>query len=237
MNRNLIYVVGPGGSGQTYFMQFLQQAGINTNSPGDEDKLKHLPSPNSPLLKDLPIERCFFIFNEPYKAIQSHLRRKWLHAQVDKLGNPYKLPSCDIDVIDKVNTLVLLNGRDVTGIDFQFNNWTNFPAPFPIMFLDFSKVIEKQNEISVFIGKKIDFTKFKYAERKTDFVENTEVQTIYDKLYADMIQTSQSYPLGVHLPLKAPERLQYVKPPPKPVVTADAKKIPISIPFLTNSPK
>lgn len=238
MSKNLIYVVGPGGGGQSYFMQFLQDTGINVNSLVDDDKIKHLASSDSQILKNLPIERCFYIFNEPYKAIQSHLRRKWMKVQIDKLGNPYKLAASEVDTLDKLNKLVLLNGRDVTGIEFQFNNWTNCPAPFPIMFLDFSKVLEKQNEISLFIGKKLDFSKFKYEERKTEFVKNLEVESIYNKLHTYMINKSETFPFGVYLPLKIPERLLYVKPLPKQINDAsDTKKTQINIPLFSVSPK
>ena len=82
-----VLVVGSGGNGQTYFMNFLNENNITTNHIGDRDGLKHLSSPK--LLKSLNIsfKKCIFIYNDSLTSILSHFRRKWAYIQSNKLIN------------------------------------------------------------------------------------------------------------------------------------------------------
>lgn len=97
-------IVGCGGNGQTYFMNFLKQNKININDIFDKDGLKHVPS--FEILKEkinilgkkginIKIDKIIFLYNHPYKAIKSHFRRKFEFRQTIKLGNPYNLKKED----------------------------------------------------------------------------------------------------------------------------------------------
>ena len=85
-----VLVVGAGGNGQTYFMKFLKKNSININHINDRDKLKHLSSPDK-IKKNIKIDKCIFLYNDPYLCVLSHYKRNWARAQCNKLGNPYKL--------------------------------------------------------------------------------------------------------------------------------------------------
>tara|TARA_B110001469_G_C9644191_1_gene324913 strand:- start:2081 stop:2314 length:234 start_codon:yes stop_codon:yes gene_type:complete len=52
LNKNIdILVVGAGGNGQSYFMNFLKNNKININNCVDKDKLKHMHTINFKIKK------------------------------------------------------------------------------------------------------------------------------------------------------------------------------------------
>ena len=130
----VVLVVGAGGNGQSYFMEFLKSNKIITNSPGDRDGIKHLNSPLKTSLQD--IDKCIFLYNDPYKSIISHFRREWQIQQLNKLGNPFKLKKEDIKDIKSFLELVKENKKDIFGIEYQFDNWINSKLTIPILFLN-----------------------------------------------------------------------------------------------------
>jgi hypothetical protein len=71
-----VLVIGSGGNGQTYFMEFLEKNGLKINKLDDSDKLKHPCSP-SKLENPNITDKIIFIYNSPYESIESHYRRKW----------------------------------------------------------------------------------------------------------------------------------------------------------------
>ena len=85
----MILIVGAGGNGQSYFMDFLIKNKLSINDRNDKDKLKHMPSPLN-IKPNMNIEKCIFLYNHPYYCLLSHYRRKWALTQCRKLGNPYK---------------------------------------------------------------------------------------------------------------------------------------------------
>ena len=87
MNIDLL-IVGSDGNGQTYFMEFCKNNNLNINDVYDRDTLKHLPSPNS-LNSNIQINKCIFLYTEPYKSMLSHYKRNWQYDQLLKLGNPF----------------------------------------------------------------------------------------------------------------------------------------------------
>jgi hypothetical protein len=154
-----LLIIGAGGNGQTYFMQFCQKNGLKINDINDTDKLKHMSSPND-IPANLQIKKCIFIYNEPHKAILSHFRRGWSYVQMVKLGNPYKLQSTNINPLEKYINLVIENKKDMFGIEYQFNNWFNAKTDFPILFLDFNEILNKKEKIDHFLDKTLDYTSF-----------------------------------------------------------------------------
>ena len=72
----MILVVGSGGNGQTYFMNFLRDNGININNIKDSDKLKHLSGPNKlkstmakhPKHKDVVVKKCIFLYKKSFSS-------------------------------------------------------------------------------------------------------------------------------------------------------------------------
>ena len=192
----MILVVGAGGSGQSYFMEFLINNTLSINDCLNKDKLKHMPSPlNIPT--NTNIEKCIFIYNHPYYCLLSHYRRKWMTFQCRKLGNPYKLLNKQINDYDLFKKLTLENNKDIYGIEYQFNNWITQKTSFPILFLNFNDVLHKKDVIDEFLGVKLDYTNFKIEERHT--YDKDELYPIYEQLFNSMetrIKTYRYMPLS-----------------------------------------
>jgi hypothetical protein len=181
----MILIVGPGGNGQTYFMNFLINNNININDVNDNDNLKHLSSPNN--LKNIDIEKCIFLYNHPYNCFMSHYRRNWGYCQSCKLGNPNYFSNEMLNNFDLVKTLTIQNNKDIFGIEFQFNNWINIEKEFPILFLDFNEILMRKNIINIFLGKELNYDIFNIKIRSFyDIKINKEIYEIYDKLYKNM---------------------------------------------------
>ena len=188
MNIDLL-IVGSDGNGQTYFMEFCKNNNLNINDVYDRDTLKHLPSPNS-LNSNIQINKCIFLYNEPYKSILSHYKRNCQYDQLLKLGNPFKLSKKDMHNLDDYENLVIKNKKDMFGIEYQFDNWFNQKTKFPILFLDFNKVLENSNIIDDFLNTKLNYNLFKVKERVSDIKKNNNLDKnkmiilkIYNSLY------------------------------------------------------
>jgi hypothetical protein len=182
MNLNAL-IVGAGGNGQTYFMEFLEKNKLKINSPGDKDKLKHMSHPNK-IPKNIKIKRCIFLYNSPYDSIYSHYRRGWYKIQINKLGNPYKINFENINNINTYNELCIKYNKDIFGIEYQFDNWfKKGNTNIPILFLDFNDILNKKDIIDNFLGKRLNYNLFEVKERSNKEYNNKEVTDIYDKLY------------------------------------------------------
>ena len=189
----VVLVVGAGGNGQSYFMEFLKSNKIITNSPGDKDRIKHLNSPLKTSLQD--IDKCIFLYNDPYKSIVSLFRRKWQIQQLNKLGNPFKLKKEDIKDINSFLELVKENKKDIFGIEYQFDNWINSKLTIPILFLNFNDVLLKKDLLDKFLGTKLNYNNFKTKKRSSDetLTDDSEIFGIYNKLYKKIINQSENF--------------------------------------------
>lgn len=174
-----VLVVGAGGNGQTYFMQFLNKNKIITNKCGDEDRLKHASCPSK--IKNKNIKKCIFIYNEPMQSIMSHYRRGWAAIQMRKLGNPQKLSN---PPINKLYTLTIDENEDVFGIKHQFDNWINADVNYPILFLNFTDILESKDILNKFIGKNLNYSLFEKRSRNSSI--KNDVNPLIIKIYADL---------------------------------------------------
>lgn len=181
-----LLIVGAGGNGQSYFMLWLKNQGIKVNDICDKDGYKHLSCPTLLEKKKCNVKKCIFIYNDPLNSIKSHYRRGWQYQQIIKLGNPFNLKKENINTFEKYINLVTNYKKDLFGIEYQFNNWTTKKVNFPIYFLDFNNISNKINELSRFIGKKLDRNTFIIKERNSEYIAEdkySQINNIYDNLY------------------------------------------------------
>lgn len=177
----MILVVGAGGNGQTYFMNFLKNNKIKINCSSDKDGLKHL---SHPIYLKKNITKCIFLYNDPLKSVYSHFRRKWQYIQLQKLGNPHKLNKNDVKNINIFFKLVIERKVDLYGIRYQFYNWKNTKLNFPIYFLDFNDVLKSKNELNNFLGVELNYDLFSYKKRtNNNYVIHNDIKKIYSDLY------------------------------------------------------
>lgn len=197
----MILVVGSGGNGQTYFMQFLRKNGINTNILVDGrksgDNLKHLPNPNllksrlakQDIYNDVVVKKCIFLYNHPYYSLLSHYRRKWAYRQCCKLGNPKSLTIDNVNNFNNIKERTFKVNKDIFGFAFQFKNWiveTQKNNNLDILFLDFNDVLNERDRLNAFVGKELNYDLFTIKERSTSGIHYKRLYIIYDNLYKYM---------------------------------------------------
>lgn len=183
-----VVVVGSGGNGQTYFMNFLNNNKIKTNSIIDKDKLKHTSNPS--LVK----KKCIFLYNHPLDSVISHFRRNWAYNQIKKLGNPNKLKN--IENINYFFGLAKKKKCDLFGIHYQFDRWINAQNKFPILFLNFNDILIDENKtiLNEFVGKELNYSNFVVKKRNSSELNiDKDVIEIYEKLYDYMNKKSNEH--------------------------------------------
>lgn len=192
----MILVVGSGGNGQTYFMQFLKNNGVDINKVKDGDKLKHLSGPDklrstmakNPCYKGVKVKKCIFLYNHPYYALLSHYRRKWQYKQFLKLGNPKSLTENSFTDFNYIKNATLKNNKDIYGFAFQFKNWVKetLQNDLDILFLDFNDIYNQKDRLDAFVGKELNYNLFSIKKRHNEEVLHPGLYIIYDKFYKAM---------------------------------------------------
>jgi len=94
MNRDIL-VIGPGGCGQTFFMQFLEKS-FRINNFNDEDGLKHISAPGK-LTDEEKKCKIIYVYNASFDAICSHYRRGWANIQAEKINGGKSSISSSVD--------------------------------------------------------------------------------------------------------------------------------------------
>lgn len=192
-DKNRLLIIGSGGNGQTYFMNFLKKNNVGINKINDEDGLKHRNkyggwrSDLGYLFDEKVFTKCIFLYNHPYYSIQSHMRKgeKSMLIQSKKLGNPYSLESKHYNK-QIFKQLTINCNRDIFGIENQFNNWVEERIPIPILFLDFTQIVTQKNILNNFLETELNYDLFEYKERKSTSNIDNDLFIIYDQLFKEM---------------------------------------------------
>ena len=177
-----LIVVGSGGNGQTYFMRFLIRNGFQVNHLWHKDKIKHCRHPK--LIENRNITHCIFLYNDPYLAIKSHFRRGYQRFFKTWFGNPHNLSRYALTRFSRLRKLTIEKQKEISGIEYQFNNWIDYKTEYPILFLNLNEVLEKKEEINIFLGKKLNYNSFKYRNRQSIVSNNVKDDPFY-KIYQD----------------------------------------------------
>ena len=109
--------IGIGGSGQTYFMRYLNKKSISTNNLCDKDRIKHISTPKK-IPKKYKNHKIIYIFNNSFDAICSHYRRDWPVYQMNKIN--LKRNVCKISNVEKYFEYTEKNMNDIFGCEKHF---------------------------------------------------------------------------------------------------------------------
>lgn len=131
-----ILVVGIGGNGQTFFMNYLDKKLFSVNNIQDSDGLKHISSPIK-LIDEYKKCKIIYIYNKTFDAICSHYRRKWPVIQMNKIKNKN---TCNINNIDDFFKLTETSLVDHFGCIEHFLQWYNYDFPNGIYFLNLNEI-------------------------------------------------------------------------------------------------
>ena len=139
-------VVGTGGNGQTYFMQYLIEKSFRINRIYDEDKMKHLscPSKLSDKHKELKI---IYVYNKTFDSICSHYRRKWPIIQMNKIKNHN---DCNFSRVEEFFEFTERSLSDHFGCKDHFLRWYKYTYKNGIYFLNLNEL--NKGELSKYMN-------------------------------------------------------------------------------------
>jgi len=167
-----LLIASTGGVGTTMLLtHYYQVVGILTNDAMDNDKLKHSVVP--PELDS--IQCALYIFGDPQDVYKSLERRGFLEDTIKKIA--------------KENATT----DDPLALKSHFQNWQQLPTKYPIMFLKYNSLWEKQTEINEYLQTCFDRTLYipplpKRRERKSAHTP------LPKNLYHEYAKTVQNLP-------------------------------------------
>ena len=176
-----LLVVGPGGSGQSYLMKYLNEQGIKTNNFRDKDGFKHTHSPNK-IPNSLINKPIIYIYRDSLDIINSHYRRNWSKTQITKIsGNTRLVNHNSINTIEKYYKLVEKNSIDYFQVYDHFIKWYYISKlkNLNIMFIHFDEIL-KNNKLKKFLqsnGFVMSFDNFIIKEK----IDYSEMGELYPK--------------------------------------------------------
>lgn len=197
-NNNFdILCVGPGGNGQTFFMEFMKNH-FNINPHIEFTTqifgLKHLFSPEK-LKMDTSKLKVIYVYNNSFDSICSHFRRKWALCQIRKLHGTKQVFTGYKDVNDYFHkteeTLI-----DHFGVEKHFKQWFLNKKNLNIYYLNMSDL--DKTELAEFLdcNQKI-FDQLNYDKNKRhnydDVKINNPLSTIFYKNLDSKMEELASY--------------------------------------------
>ena len=200
----MILIVGSGGVGQTYFIRFLNNQGITTNKIHDLDEQKHKSHPK---YVNKNFTKYIYLFHESGKSIASIFRRSWGKNQIKKLGNPYNLTIESFNNPNEFQNYVVLvetEKKDLFGIEFQFDNFVTSTNK-DTLFINFNDVLKYKKELSEFVGKNLNFSKFNIRSRYV----YRNISNKYNEVYSELDKKMNKYS-GVIVKAKTITELQNI---------------------------
>jgi hypothetical protein len=130
-----VLIVSPGGMACTYIHDIIGNR-LYKNDTNNNDNLKHLYSPDSPLMSINDINKVLYIYNDPLLAILSHFRRGWACVAHRTINPHADIPEEVFADIETFAEHTIQQGNDVFGIYNHFNEWYT-KCTHDICFVDF----------------------------------------------------------------------------------------------------
>ena len=129
-------VVGVGGNGQSYVMEYLTKKSFRLNHPDDKDGLKHMSCPSKLSVQH---KKCkiIYVYNNTFDTICSHYRRRWPIIQMRKIKTNN---TCQITKVEDFFTLTENDLEDHFGCKDHFLRWYKYDFPNGIYFLNLSNI-------------------------------------------------------------------------------------------------
>ena len=149
--RGRTHVTSFGGVGTSALMVALSAAGAAINSGGDCDGVKHLPfgrlmrEKASHMLKNPPVSRILYVYDDPTDAVMSLFRRGYNWDQLDKTRSDLPAPASP-------ETLQEYAEREDDPFEFEahFDSFAR-QRTYPIAFVQQSRALQHAGDLADFL--------------------------------------------------------------------------------------
>lgn len=194
-----VIVVSYGGSGTTFLIDFLKRH-TTINSPNSlEDGIKHIISPQHPVLDGKIVNKAIYIYGDPIDATLSLFRRDFVKYMIPKINSRHHCDGASLISYRDSNVRnisyrdYLTNGEDELSFQEHWTNWNNEHVDFPILFIKFDAIHDHVEDILKFLDLPLHLAK-DFPPKKTrssDLKKLPEdelvaLQRIYGALQEDM---------------------------------------------------
>lgn len=190
-----VIVVSYGGSGTTMLLDFLAPHMRVNSSNSFVDGIKHINSPDHPVLRYKKIERAIYLVADPREATLSLFRRNYALRMIAKLKAKHSNTEEYRRFVETYQPNILnlsdflQRGEDLFGFRKHWQQWHEDTASFPVLFVRYDALHDSIAEILEFLGLparlKDDFPSRR--QRATRLNELTiEDRRRLDRIYEDM---------------------------------------------------
>jgi hypothetical protein len=152
-----VAVVSYGGSGSTFVLQFLRRFMRVNNWNSLKDGIKHVHTPDHPILRGRQIAKAIYIYDDPIRAVTSLFRREYHVHMIPKLNCEHRSARAYRDhVLGNPNPIdfktFLAQGEDLFHFERHYRCWSSaVQAPFPILLVKFDGLFANKERILEFV--------------------------------------------------------------------------------------
>ncbi len=152
-----VIVVSFGGAGTTMLLEFLAPYLKVNNRNSYVDGLKHIYSPEHPILKNNSVGKVIYLMSDPRDSVLSLFRRNYAENMMAKLkanhSSPeeyYSIVSENKSGIKKLSDFLEI-GDDVFGFKEHWKQWTESTLTFPVLFINYETIHDSIKQILEFL--------------------------------------------------------------------------------------
>ena len=200
-------VVTCGGAGSTFLLEFLSQL-RRTNDPISHlDGLKHIHSPQHPILDLYDVKRAVYLFDDPQRAVLSIFRRGFQHV-IPKVNANHRSVAEYLDYVARhtpeLDLDQFLHGcADLFNVERHFRNWTELPAPFPRLMLKYEHLYSQLPRLFSFLDLSPDLlSRFPAKKSRESNLEgeSEERRRSLETMYGELSERMATLPAVWEIP-------------------------------------
>ncbi len=201
-----VIVASYGGAGTTMLLDFLAKHTKVNNLNSFVDGIKHIDTPNHPVLNHYQVRRAIYLVSDPRLAALSLFRRGYAQPMMAKLKSrhttveEYKRIAKENQPNVKDLADFLAQGEDLFGFKSHWQQWKEDASPFPVLFVNYDALHDSIDQILDFLGLpaslKGSFPPREHRASKLDQLseeERTRLDTIYKDLADEIAEAPELF--------------------------------------------
>ena len=152
-----VIVVSFGGAGTTMLLEFLAPYLKVNHKNSYVDGLKHIYTPEHPILKNNSVEKVIYLMSDPRDSVLSIFRRNYAEDMIAKLQAKHSSPEEYNRIVSEHRSRVtnladfIEIGDDVFGFKEHWKQWSEGRLDFPVLFINYEKIHDSIEQLLEFL--------------------------------------------------------------------------------------